>query len=462
MIGGDANYALDLTGSTLLQLEVPGASATTPIVIPIDQEAGEVAQTIADAIDAAGLTGVDTSVVDTRIFVEGTGGISGTGAVELVTIRDEVGNELQSNQANGRTELTVFVGSGFDFGDAPSPYASLQSQGGPRHAVDETFSFGPTVTADADANTPDGDSDDGITVANLLQSGFSTNISININAAEGRTFYVDAWFDWDADGQFETSEQLRFGSEGTGRSVLAVGTNNISVNVPAFAADGETYARFRLSESDSTGPTGDATSGEVEDVRLLIGNNPFQNPAGQLDVNGDGNVTPIDAFQIVNALNRSGGEIDLSVSPTPVGLPLFPDVNGDGSVTPSDAFTVINALNLMNISGGSGEAEQGDAGYVSAGGGVLASTATVAGDHLLNAARPVRRSDLGDEPAERFGDNPSTIDHDKDQATSVFDHAAVVQIDSLVDDLAADTARQTNDDSTDEGTSALDQIFAAL
>ena len=82
---------------------------------------------------------------------------------------------------------------------------------------------------------------------------------------DGRQFFVDAWFDWNANGSFEVSELLRFGSAGTGRSVLGVGTNVISVTVPANAAIGETYARFRLSEDSNLGPNGDASSGEVED-----------------------------------------------------------------------------------------------------------------------------------------------------------------------------------------------------
>tara|TARA_R110002049_G_scaffold2750_10_gene22411 strand:+ start:25159 stop:41367 length:16209 start_codon:yes stop_codon:yes gene_type:complete len=459
LIGGDANYSIDLTGSTLQQTEVPGAEATIPVVIPIDQDASEVAQTIAAAIGTSGLAGVATSVVDTRVFIEGTGGVSGTGAVDLITIRDEVGNELQSNQANGRTELTIFVGSGFDYGDAPSPYASLQSQGGPRHAVDPTLSFGPTVDADADAEVLDGDNDDGIVVASVLQAGFSTNVSININADAGRTFYVDAWFDWDADGQFEVSERLQFGSAGTGRSVLGVGTNTISVNVPAFAANGETYARFRLSESDSTGPTGDATSGEVEDVRLLIGSNPFQNPAGRLDVNGDGNVTPIDAFQIVNALNRAGGNIDLSITPTPSGLPRFPDVNADGRVTPSDAFAVINALSLGTITGGGAEGEQIASNYVPTANGVFASSATVLGDRLMTPSTITSDPVTSDPVA--TAQPESTIDDDEDKSTSVFDHASVVQLEGLMDDLAAD-AVQRQDDSSEDSTSVLDRLFAQL
>ena len=456
LIGGDANYSVDLTNSVLQQLEVPGAVATVPIVIPINQSGSEVAQTIAATILSTGLPGVATSVVDTRVFVEGTGGISGTGAVELITIRDEVGNELQSNQTGGRTELTIFVGSGFDYGDAPAPYASEQSQGGPRHAVDPSFTLGATINADSDALLDDADNDDGITVAGLLQTGFATNVSINVNADAGRTFYVDAWFDWDADGQFESGEQLRFGSADTGRSVLGIGTNVVSVNVPASAASGETYARFRLSESPNLGPVGDATSGEVEDVRLLVGSNPFQNPSNRLDVNGSGTVTPIDAIQIINALNRAGSTIDLSAIPLPSGLPRFPDVNADGRITSSDAFTVINALSRGET--GNGEGEQATQSFVQTGSGVLASSATVLGDALILGDAQISESAT----PQTVLQPETTITSDDDESTSVFDHPSVVGLDSLVDDLAADTAHNHHQDSPDDGTNALDQLFAQL
>ncbi len=85
----------------------------------VDQPANEIAQTIQAVIDAQGLDNISTSIVDVRVLIEGTGGVNGTGAVDLITIQDEVGNQLQSNQANGRTELTIFIGSGFDYGDAP-------------------------------------------------------------------------------------------------------------------------------------------------------------------------------------------------------------------------------------------------------------------------------------------------------------------------------------------------------
>ncbi|QDT02610.1 Dockerin type I repeat protein [Rubripirellula lacrimiformis] len=450
-LGGDANYSFDAADSVLTQLGIPGQDATLPIIIPIDQTDDQIAGIIAAAINAAGLPGVTTSVVDSRIFVEGTAGISGVGSVDTVTIRDEVGNLLQSNQSNGRTELTIFVGGGFDYGDAPAPYLTLDVDGGPRHAVDNTLTLGSAISADSDGKLPNGDDDDGVQIGSV-RGGFATNVSVSINNTDANrtNFYLDAWFDWNDNGVFEISEVQRFGSVGTGRSVVGVGVNNLSIDVPAGASVGEIYARFRLSDQDNLGSTGDASAGEVEDYSVLVSNNPFQNPASRYDVNASGVVTPLDALQIINAIDRYGSQsIPLDVLPLPINLPQFPDVNGDGRVSAFDALQVINQLSrLPNTTGGSGElVGEGElAGYSAVASGVLASGATLVGDEMISRATV--------EPDVAAVDPAVT-------KTSVFDNPAVSQLDSIVDALAEDThaSRSTGDE---DPISALDQLFASL
>jgi Dockerin type I domain/RTX calcium-binding nonapeptide repeat (4 copies) len=75
------------------------------------------------------------------------------------------------------------------------------------------------------------------------------------------------------------------------------------------------------------------------------------------DVNQDGQVTPIDALIVINALKRNGtidvGNQAVRLLATNGGL--YWDVSGDGSVNPIDVLQVINHLNRQ--SGGSGEGE---------------------------------------------------------------------------------------------------------
>lgn len=65
------------------------------------------------------------------------------------------------------------------------------------------------------------------------------------------------------------------------------------------------------------------------------------------DVDDNGNIEPLDALEVINALNRHGigASVDALIE---AGVPeevSRRDVNGDGSLTPLDALLVINALN---------------------------------------------------------------------------------------------------------------------
>ncbi|MCA9196217.1 MAG: S8 family serine peptidase [Planctomycetales bacterium] len=67
-----------------------------------------------------------------------------------------------------------------------------------------------------------------------------------------------------------------------------------------------------------------------------------QNPG---DVNGDGEVTPLDALLVINELNGAGSrqlarDIDLALLPA-----AMVDVNGDQYLSPIDALSIINQLN---------------------------------------------------------------------------------------------------------------------
>ena len=458
-LGVDTNLSLDLGTTGLQQVGVAGQGPALPVVVGIDQTAAEVAATIRDAVQDAGLAGVEASAVDRRVFLSGTGGISGVGAVALAVIQDEVGNPLQSNRPDGRTELTIFLGSGFDFGDAPAPYRSLLVDDGPRHRIDPGFSLGPTVTPDADARLPDADDDDGVRALDEIRTGFTANFEIIINNQDGRTFFVDAWFDWNRDGVFGPNEVVRFGSPGTGRIPLQNGANIVAINVPRDAQPGETYARFRLSEDSNLGPLGLAGSGEVEDIRLVVTANPFQNPVSRYDVNDSGAVTPLDALQIINSLERSGQSTVFLDNPPLPPLPKFPDVNGDSRVTALDALLVINELSRRF---GRGEGErvgegEADGGYAAVGPGVTASRSTLRGDGVIAAVIADQDPTTGSElPAREESD---VGQGETDGKLSVFDSAAVIEVESIVERLAVDAAssRETGGD-----TEAVDQLFASL
>ncbi len=90
---------------------------------------------------------------------------------------------------------------------------------------------------------------------------------------------------------------------------------------------------------------------------------PYQNPVDPRDVNGDGQVTPIDALILINRLNSFG--------PGPLGgggarggsgeAPIWVDVNGDGVFSPLDVLIIINWLNRRRLIAVSEAAAEGEA-----------------------------------------------------------------------------------------------------
>jgi hypothetical protein len=463
-LGGDANFILDLSSTSLEPIAAAGEPATIPVVIPIDATLKESAELYRNAILSLGLSGASVEIVGDRLIAEGIANFTGEGAIPNPIVRDDVGNQLQSNQANGRTELAIFVGGGYDYGDAP--YASSSGDNAARHGVDTSFALAPvgsptTVTPDSQPRLIDADDDNGVRIVGDLEPGFGSSVIMDVTNASGAAFQINAWFDWNANGVFEAGERITVSSTQFGPA--AQGQITIPISVPAGAKVGETYARFRLfrpSENPLLGPDGEAESGEVEDYRIIVGSNPFQNPKaifdnnginiGRYDVNDSGFISALDALQIINAMRRNGGaEIDLSLAPLPADLPAYPDVNGDGRITALDALQVINKLKDLR---GENEAVLAtsnatmDGSYLPVGDGLLASGMTVIGDRLI-AQRQVTES-LGepavipvDPPAEKIIEKTSVKASVKASVqTSVFDSAAVVQLDEIVDALAVDVA----------------------
>ena len=464
-LGGDANYALDLAQTGLLQIGTPGEIASIAVVIPIDATELEVIELYGNAIAAANLGGVSFAFVGDRLILDGIAAVSGTGAVTSPVIRDQVGNLLQSNRDNGRTELTVFVGGGFNFGNAPAPYASLLADNGPRHRVEQGFSFGPTVGPDADAIIPSGSTNDGVFQIDTASPGFPAQFSINVNA-DARPFYVDAWIDWDRDGEFEPSEVTRFKSPNAPGAfpIVGRGTTTVSIQVPAGTPAGTTWARFRLSEPlqvspgvfRQLGPTGEAESGEVEDIPVLVRANPFQNPLNPFDVNVSGEVTPLDALNVLNllALAPSGaGSISLNPPPAfmndPANSRFLPDVDGSGIVEPLDALLVIiEVARLRRLGRGEGElvaAFTSDSGYLPISDGVLASPLTV-------MTQP-----SGDQRGEQPAAPPFSTPTAKVYQASIFDSPEAAALDDVIEDLAGQRQRTAGGENE-----SIDSVFAGL
>ncbi|HBJ37806.1 MAG TPA: hypothetical protein DDZ51_24225 [Planctomycetaceae bacterium] len=91
-------------------------------------------------------------------------------------------------------------------------------------------------------------------------------------------------------------------------------------------------------------------------IEVLENVNPFHNPERPFDVNGDDEVTPLDALLILQAISEFGGTGSIDDFPPPG---RFWDVNGDGLITPLDSLLILNYLNLQSQIGAIGEPEGG-------------------------------------------------------------------------------------------------------
>jgi hypothetical protein len=204
------------------------------------------------------------SVASTNPFSSSLNGIAiadvnGDGRADLF-IASKVDSRI-----SWRPQLAEIIG---DYGDAPHPYAVRPSANGPIHQA-----VGPTlgVTRDAEPwadNSPDsagdGADDDGVTFAPIQPGQLGATVTVTVaNAPTGA--YLDAWLDFDGDGAWGRAEEWIAQS-----AVVLEGANTVAFAVPAWAATGVTYARFRLSTAGGLGHLGPAADGEVEDYAVTI------------------------------------------------------------------------------------------------------------------------------------------------------------------------------------------------
>lgn len=85
-----------------------------------------------------------------------------------------------------------------------------------------------------------------------------------------------------------------------------------------------------------------ASTSATFEIDVLANENPYHNTDNPLDVNDDGQVTPLDALLILDAISQNRGAGPIEEFPLPGA---YWDVNGDGWVTPIDALLILNHIN---------------------------------------------------------------------------------------------------------------------
>jgi len=258
------------------------------------------------------------------------------------TVRDIAGNPLQDNQPGGGVAFTIAIQLGTDFGDAPEGYPIAS------HDILNNFYLGTSVTPEpASLTGPDAANDTGDNGV-LLPEEFERNTANSITVQASASGVLDAWFDFNRDGDWNDAGERVFAGVS-----LTTGANELSVSVPSGALSGQTFARFRFSNSGSPTAGGHVLSGEVEDYAVFVDlGTIWQNPENPNDVNVDGSVSPIDVLRIIQEINSPMASDPVTFAlPAPAVEPNTPetlgfvDVNGDGFVTARDALLVIQTLN---------------------------------------------------------------------------------------------------------------------
>ena len=161
------------------------------------------------------------------------------------------------------------------FGTAPGDYRTRLEDDGPRHGIDADLRLGAELDAEADGlgTAPDAtgddvdgvDDEDGVAFTTELAPGLAANAAVEALNATGAPAYLNAWVDFDADGDFGgPGEQI------AADLPLASGTASLDFAVPAGSTIGATVARFRYSTQTGLGPNGAAADGEVEDHAVTI------------------------------------------------------------------------------------------------------------------------------------------------------------------------------------------------
>ncbi|MCD4695842.1 MAG: hypothetical protein K8S16_06335 [Bacteroidales bacterium] len=159
----------------------------------------------------------------------------------------------------------------YDFGDAPdAPYPTLYASNGARHLIDSTIFMGGSIDFEPDGQ-PDpnalgddndgNDDEDGVLLPAFVTPGQTVNLSVTVSV-DG---FFNGWIDFKANGTWvEPGDQI------FADATVVAGVNTFTFTVPASAAIGNTFARFRYSTFQGLSYMGPASDGEVEDYEVMI------------------------------------------------------------------------------------------------------------------------------------------------------------------------------------------------
>ncbi len=204
-------------------------------------------------------------------------------------IRDLANNPIAPNRLNGQTRFSIEI-AGMDFGDAPpdAGFPTTLAQNGARHIIVPNYHLGYGVSSEPDARynadaTAD-TYDDGIVFPTAtLRPGTQTEVAVTFTVPDDPAFqggWLSGWIDFNGNGDWNdpgeqvfVDEMLYYdeNADPDPTDDFRVNTVVFTIVVPQDAVMGRVFARFRMSTDGGLGVTGEASSGEVEDYAILIG-----------------------------------------------------------------------------------------------------------------------------------------------------------------------------------------------
>lgn len=204
--------------------------------------------------------------------------IFGTGngfSVEMIVPAYMAGN---NHSADDKVSSYTFTRA-YDQGDAPESYGAAKHEiNMTKDEYSGTYSkylyLGESVDQEPMAFTSVGangddtdnlDDEDGVFFPELI-AGSSVTIPVTVTTEGNSWGILNAWFDWNADGDFMDAGEK---ANSFPIPVYSSGTIDLVVTIPENAVTGiNTYARFRL--GGNSGPTAINAWGEVEDYQIRI------------------------------------------------------------------------------------------------------------------------------------------------------------------------------------------------
>jgi hypothetical protein len=136
---------------------------------------------------------------------------------------------------------------------------------------------------------------------------------------------------------------------------LNTGDTTVQADPADVSSDSPVPGTSPLHDTLTINPAAAVAHNDINFKALTVGVTPGSGE-GELDINQDGAVTPLDALNIINSLNTNGSRGLAEGEELSYDNRL--DVNQDEYITPLDALSIINYLN--NRSEVTGEAAEGE------------------------------------------------------------------------------------------------------